>query len=267
MNLKLDVDYVVVVADPHCGSAYGLLPPDFQTHEGQHIRPNKFQEWLWACWLDWWQFARARIGKKSKWAVVLNGDLIEGVHHKTVEVISADSGDHKACAIDVLTPITEWAQDVVVVEGTECHTRNSEHDIARALHARRYDGAGRQWAWPQVHLNVRGCNGIIRHHITTAVRPYLEASGLGIQLGADRVEACRLRRPPPQFLVSAHRHCYGAFDDGDAVSVVCPPWQGLTRYGRKVAPAAGTRVGGIILDFRDAGPDEPPQVIRRVYRP
>lgn len=263
-KLSLDVDYVVVVSDQHCGSSYGLMPSEYTTHEGQDVRPNVLQKWLLSCWLDFWTFAYRRMGK-SKWALILNGDIIEGVHHNSLEVISSEKRDHVGMALDLLTPLMERADYIAVIEGTECHTNNAESDIARALCAVPY--AKNRHAWPQIDLSVRGCNGIMRHHISTAVRPYLEASALSIQLGSDRVESCRMRRPPPQFLVSAHRHAYGAYDDGDAISVVCPPWQGLTRYGRKVVPAASTRVGGIILDFRAAGPDEPPQLIRRIYRP
>lgn len=261
--LELDVDYVVCVSDTHAGSAYGLLPPSFHLHEGQRVGQNAVQKWLWACWREWWSVVRSTV-KGHSWALVINGDCIEGIHHRSVEVISADVGDHKEAALALLREI-EGQAHTVVVEGTECHTANTEHSIARELGAVPYGPT--KPAWPQLDLDVRGCVGIIRHHIGVAIRPYLEASMLSIQLGTERVEAARMGVRPPQFLVSAHRHSYGLYDDGQAVSAVCPPWQALTRHGRKVCPAASTRVGGIMLDFRRAGPDDPPHVIRRIYTP
>lgn len=268
MNHKLDVDMVVVVSDPHAGSSYGLMPNPFTTIGGQVIRPNALQRWLLACWHDFWAWSDTRTSG-LKWAFVLNGDATEGVHHRTTEVISADTGDHMAAAVELLAPIAERADHTFIVEGTECHTSNLEHAIGDKLGAVKCRmGSGHSLhAWPQLSLNVNGCCGIIRHHISTTTRPYLEATQLSVQLGVDRIESIRAGTPAPRFLVSAHRHQYGHYSDGDAVSVVCPPWQGLTRHGRKVVPAATTRVGGVILDFREAGPDEKPQIMERIYKP
>src|SRR3972149_5053317 len=40
----------VVIADIHAGSTVGLLPPGFVTKEGNEVKQNPLQEWLWACW-------------------------------------------------------------------------------------------------------------------------------------------------------------------------------------------------------------------------
>lgn len=268
MNLKLDIDFAVVVSDLHSGSSYGLMPSSFVTKEGQKIQPNAFQRWLLACWQDFWAFSYATV-KGHKWAAIINGDAIEGIHHRSLEIVSPDILDHAQMAVNLLEPVAERADHIVMVEGTECHTNGSEHKIGDKLKAVKciYGGGQEARAWPQVYLEVNGCEGVIRHHIGTTTRPYLEATQLGVQMNVDRLEAVRSGRPVPSFLISAHRHQYGQFDDGCGVSVVTPPWQGLTRHGRKVVPAARTQVGGVILDFRDAGPDEPPAVLRRIYRP
>lgn len=265
---KLDVDMVVVMSDIHAGSSYGLMPKRQIVHGGQVITPNALQKWLLACWRDFWEWADITTDG-CKWAFVLDGDAIEGMHHCTTEVISADVGDHKAAAIELLAPIAERADAFYMIEGTECHTANIEHSIGKALGAAKcHMGSGHVLdAWPQLAVSVNGCFGIIRHHIGTTTRPYLEATQLGVQLNVDRLECMRAGMPQPKFLVSAHRHQYGDYSDGDAVSVVCPPWQGLTRHGRKVVPAATTRVGGIILDFREAGPDQKPRLMDRIYKP
>ena len=41
----------VIISDLHCGSTVGLLPPDFSTEEGNEIRQNPLQKWLWECWI------------------------------------------------------------------------------------------------------------------------------------------------------------------------------------------------------------------------
>lgn len=268
MNHKLDVDMVVIVSDLHAGSSYGLMPDNFTLHGGQVVRPNALQRWLLACWYDFWAWSKIRT-RGLKWAFVLDGDAIEGIHHRTTEVISAEAKDHAVAAVKLLEQVAGDADYSFLVEGTECHTSVAEHSIAEKIGAVKCKmGSGHSLhAWPQLALNVNGCCGIIRHHISTTTRPYLEATQLSVQLGVDRIESIRANTPAPRFLVSAHRHQYGHYSDGDAVSVVCPPWQGLTRHGRKVVPAATTRVGGVILDFREAGPDDKPHVMERIYRP
>ena len=77
----------------------------------------------------------------------------------------------------------------------------------------------------------------------------------------------RARQAVPQFLVSAHRHRLGGYTDGDAQVVVVPPWQGLTRHGRKVVPHARCHVGGAVLDFRKAGKYDPPRVSFKRFVP
>lgn len=158
-----------------------------------------------------------------------------------------------------------------MVEGTECHTLISENSIGESLGAIPYRktefGEPGTYLWPQVNLTVNGCHGYLRHHIGVAIRPYLEASALSIQLGSDRIEAARTHQKIPQFLVSGHRHRFGGYTDGDAQVAVCFPWQGLTRHGRKVVPAAKTVVGGVMLDFTSASEYHPPQLIYRRYIP
>lgn len=267
-RIELSEPYIVCVSDIHCGSTYGMLPPDFVTHEGNLISQTPFQKWMHACWLDFWEWVDMKTD--GLFAVAVIGDSTEGDHHRTIELISPFTGDHKAAAIQLLHPVCN-NRPTIIIEGTECHTRNAESDIGRALGAIPYrvpaGGDPGIFAWPQVDARVRGCPGTFRHHISTAIRPYLEATALSTQLGTDRIECIRAGITPPRFLVCAHRHRGGFFSDLDAVSAVCPAWQGITRHARKVVGGARPIVGGLILDFTDADEDNAPAVLPKRYFP
>lgn len=254
--MKTDIDYLVCVSDLHCGSTYGLMPPEFTLADDNVVKANPFQRWLWGCWKEFWAWVDVET-KGGKLGVAVVGDAIEGVHHGGAELVSLESVDHVRIAVDCLDPHIA-GRKLFVIEGTECHTRRHENAIGDALDAVPYRAG--VFCWPQLELEVRGCSGILRHHIVTASRPQNESSAFSLQLASDRIEAVRTRRKPLQFLVSAHRHRFGYYGDGDAMAVILPPWQGLTRHGRKVVPHAATVSGGVILDFRRAGRMDPPEM-------
>lgn len=261
INLQLDIDALILLADIHGGSQYAPLPSGIKLRSGNRIRPNEYQRWLNRCWDRFWEWADFQT-KGRRVAVAVLGDSSEGQHHGSRELSAFYEEDHINIVQALLRPHIR-RRPLVMVEGTECHDKDLENAIGRSLGAVPWrKPAGNRspgvYSWPQVDLDVRGVSGILRHHIATTIRPYLEASAMSIQLGCDRIERVRSRKRPPQFVVSAHRHRFGAYTDGDAQVVILPPWQGLTRHGRKVVPHAITHVGGAILDFTGASKWDPP---------
>lgn len=241
---------LVVVSDLHCGSTYGLLPPDFDTSEGNRVEPNAIQRWLWECWTDATTKWLPRIVGKDAYAIIGNGDLVEGCHHGTKEVISPDEGDHVDAAVRVMERIRGGAEKLVLTEGTECHSKKYEHYIAKALGATKDPDTGK-WAHPRADITIAGTRTLFQHHVSTTSRPYLEASGMGIALGVEQLEAAKNGERIPTVLGCAHRHRYGEFADASGLCFVTPPWQMLTRHGRKVVPSARTRPGLVVLDWRN----------------
>lgn len=243
------IEAVVVVNDTHSGSTFGLCPPDFELIDGNRVRLNAAQKFLHNAWVDVCDELTAYL-RETRFVVVFNGDLIEGVHHGTKEVISSDIGDHINAAVELLQPLASKAAQVFVVEGTECHTGNTESGIGKALGAVPVDGHKNRYAWHRLDLEVHGCRVVFHHHIGVTSRQYLEASALSIYLGNERLEAIRNNEPPPQVLCCAHRHRFGQYSDNNSMCVVGPPWQLLTRHGRKVVPGARTEPGLFVLDWR-----------------
>ena len=236
----------VLVSDLHCGSTYGLLPPGFVTGEGNEVKGNAIQEWLWRSWEDVWYRVREHVAA-DPYIVIVNGDAMEGVHHGTKEVISPDEGDHLEAAYEVLSALP--ASPMYIIEGTECHTRNMEHALAKRLKARPNPNTGRA-AWDRLPITIAGTPCVFFHHISTTSRAWLRSSALGIFLANEQMHALESRDTVPRVIGCGHRHVFGSYEGPNGVCVVTPAWQGITRFGRKVVPSARVRPGIVVLDWR-----------------
>lgn len=261
--MKSKSKLVLLLSDLHIGSTVGLWPPGFVCEEGYPIGQNKFQEWLWECWSDMLVWADKVIGKDD-FELVLNGDLVDGIHHKTLQVMSPNVGDQTAAVMDVLGRFVGKAARVHVIKGTEAHTRNDEIRLGKAMDGTRDPITG-QHAWDILDLEVNGTLFNFAHHISATARPYLEASAHSIALGALTMSRARTGKAIPKVMCRAHRHRHGIWTDGNMMTCVTGAWQGLTRYGYKVVPDAVPQPSAVIFDARTTDKGDLPLVHQRMY--
>ena len=221
------------------------MPPDSENLAGNTIGfgSNKHQEWLWECWQDALGKVAA-IAKCDPYAVVVNGDATEGIHHRSPEVVASLIENHCTMAAEALKPLTSKAAATFVVRGTECHTHNVETYLAKLI------GAKDEVARDKWLINVHGCAVDATHHIGATSRAYLEASALSITLGNARLNSVRAGHPVAQVYLRGHRHCGGVYSDGSGLIGVTGGWQFLTRHGHKVVPDSIPRPSMLVLDWR-----------------
>lgn len=243
----MSIELVVVASDTHCGSRLGLLPPDVLDSEGAVYSQNPYQQWAWQKWEEIWAKVDAYVAGRP-WAFVGNGDLVEGMHHRSVEVVDADASAHSNIAIAALKPRVESASKVFLVEGTEVHTRSEEFDIGIALNAER-DPQTKAFLWKQLQLNINGVLTHFKHHMPPALRAWTQSSAFAGVLVQEQASAAALGHPIPRVLVRSHRHNFGVYRSVGGVVVATYPWQAMTRHARKVVQASITPLGIQILDF------------------
>lgn len=252
---------LVVISDIHCGSSVALCPPDFTTTEGQKVGLNKYQQWAWAQWLDFqdWVF------KGGKYTLVLNGDLIEGIHHRSTEIISADPADHYLCAQHVLNRIVDRAERVYVVRGTDTHTGpSSEHGLATWCGAIP-DKAHARPAWDRLDLEYEGVQCRFVHHGVGSRREWTRLTALNVDIDSHRIATVDAGGRPPQVLGLGHFHHYAAGSTSAWLSFRTPSWQFNTRHTMKVVPWAENEVGGVVLEFDGKG--QLPRIVPWIRRP
>ena len=263
MKKRRGLELLAIASDFHSGSTVALMPPQLELAEGLTVIPNELQRWFWACyqdaliWLD-------RMTAGAPMGLVLNGDLIEGDHHRTDQIIGRNLSDHIACAEATLRPLTKRASRLFLTRGTECHVGDSEAALGKILGAEKNPETGRH-AFDRLTLDICGVRLVARHHITTTSRPWLESNGLGAELGSEQLNAVRNGEPMPRILCCAHRHVGGHVVSGDGLCLVTPAWQGLTRHGHRVVPSSRCRPGLYLLDWRGKKDGELPAIHRRIY--
>ncbi len=254
---------IVDLSDIHAGSSKAVLPPDFVSVEGNEIRQNALQRWQYDCWRRMQDLVDA-ICDRDPFALVLNGDLIEGIHHGTKEIISPEIGDHFEAAYQLLAPLAAKAARVFVVRGTEAHVNNHEHALGKKLGAALNPDLGIH-AFDRLTLEVAGVRCVFRHHMGTTMRRNLGGSQLSIQLAEEQLEAANNGEPIPRVLGCAHSHKPRVYRDDNGLCVVTPAWQALTRFGHKVVSPARCKPGVIILDWRNCNEGDLPQVHEKYY--
>lgn len=254
---------VAVLSDLHAGSVVALMPPTFTTANDQEVKQNPLQAWYWECYkktLNWID----DVVYDDPAALILNGDLIEGDHHRTTEIISRDIGDHIEIARLLLQPVTMRFNKTFITRGTECHTGNVEATLGKALKAEENPETGKP-VFDRLTLDVCGTRLVARHHVTTTSRPWLESNGLGMELAAEQLHAVRNGERMPSVLCVAHRHVAGHVVTGDGLCLATPAWQGMTRHTHKVVPAARCKTGAYILDWRGVEDGQLPVVHRKLF--
>ena len=259
-NADCKPQILVVVSDLHCGSDVGLAPPMVSIKSGNVIShgKNAVQEWLWLCWSDMILRVNEIVGDDS-FALLINGDATEGIHHRDSAVIAATIEEHVAIAEECLKPLTDRAQHIMVTLGTECHTLGIEHVLAHRIKALT-GKAKNKW-----QFKIRGCLVEATHHIGTASKMWLEASALSGSINSARLNAFRSGHEVPQLFLRGHRHAPGHFCDGQGMMEISGGWQALTRHGHKVVPDALPRPSVPVFDWRGQEPGTLPRVHRLLY--
>jgi hypothetical protein len=255
---------LVCLSDIHVGSTKGLLQPGFTTLEGNKVSLNAMQEWLWLCWEKANNFIDKQVGDEP-FALVVNGDIIEGIHHGTKEIWSPEIADQRRAAVEILKPLVAKAAASFIVRGTECHVQNTESGIGEQLECVKDEQTGLH-AFDRLVLELNGIRHVFRHHIGTSVRRGLAGTQLSANLAEEQVEAANNGEKIPRVVVCSHRHKFGVYQDTNGLLVVTPPFQGLTRFGHKVVSQARTNPGIVILDYSEKEYGELPAVVEKTFK-
>jgi hypothetical protein len=251
---------LVALSDLHCGSDVGLLPPKVTLEDGREIGhgTNPWQKWLWSAWTEAMRWV-GEVAGKDGYDLLLNGDMIEGIHHRSDEVVAAKLIEHIAIAKECLGDVVKGAREVYATKGTECHTADLESVLMACL--------GRGKAHNFIQFDMNGVLVDARHHMPVTSRLHLEASALSVVMANNRSNAVRARHKPARIFIRGHRHVPGHYCDGESLIAVNGGWQGLTRHAAKVVADSISRPSILILDARHTPHGELPAVHLRVFAP
>lgn len=231
---------LLVVSDTHCGGSTGLFPPDgVVVDDGQQVLPSEWQRWLWERWAETWQRAE-EITRGYRRVLICNGDLVDGFHHQTFQIISANPDIQKRIAFDCLKPAMALNPErLLVVRGTPVHVgeqANLEEGIARELGAHRNEKEG-TYSWWNYYGDVAGVTVKVFHHGKLGRTARTEQAAIQ-RMACDTREAYdRAGAKPPDLVFVGHLHRWG--DSGEFAcrtrALMSPGWQGPTQHVHRIA--------------------------------
>jgi len=247
---------LIVVSDLHCGCRLGLCPDQPITlADGGDYHPSILQRKIWSYWKEFWYDWVPVATRGEPFAVCINGDSIDGVHHNSTSQISHNLDDQSRIAQKILEPIRDLCKGrLYFTIGTEAHVGQSgveEERLARSLGAIS-DENGRYASyekWFRLGKALVNC----MHTIGTTSSAAHEASAVNAELTSAYVEAARWGVNAPDFVVRSHRHRFIGVDidcvKGMAAGLVTPGWQAKTSFVYKLAGArlAPPQFGGILI--------------------
>lgn len=262
---------IAVVSDLHCGSTVGLHPDSPTTlDDGGTYQPTPAQGWLWAKWTAYWGEVK-RAAKGSRLAVILNGDLLDGDHHGTTQIVSRHPGVQVDILFRTLDPMLALKPAaVIVVRGTEAHVGaagSGEEGVAKGLAARGVPIAKATtgtFSW----WHFVGQFGPLRlsatHHGRMGQRPWTKGSVSSNLAATIFYEHAARGEPHPQLAFRSHYHRTADSGDSHPVRVIqTPAWQLATSYAHRVAADTLADIGGMVV--RVGTTDW--QVTKHLYRP
>jgi hypothetical protein len=246
-------DVIAIVSDLHCGSTLGLCPAEgIDLDDGGSYSPSDPQKKLWECWLDYCDQVARRLRPDDSFRVVVVGDLVDGDHHGTSQIVSKNLVvSQQAIALACLKPLLGLhPKSVVIIRGTEAHVGGSaayEESIGRTIGSVRCSDTGAYSHW---HYQVES-NGVLldfAHHGTVGTMPWTRpnaANSLAARIG---LAAFNAGRRAPDLVFRAHRHQEADSGDNQKVRVIAlRAWQLSTAFTHKVAAGSLPEIGGLIL--------------------
>lgn len=251
------IRHIVCVSDIHAGSTVAVCPQEFELDDGGLYRYSKYQRVLWQWWTEFWgKWIRHCVGREP-YAVVINGDALEGVHHGSTSAISMNLADQERLAFEILEPVRQKCARFFLIRGTEAHvgkTGQHEEQLAIKLDA---DGEGKTASRWDLWAELGGRLIHFAHHIGTTSSSSYESSALMRELTAAFVEAGQWGERFPDLVIRSHRHRYSKVGvptySGQAEVHVTPGWQLHTPFTYKAHSMRIPQIGGICITASNDG--------------
>ena len=254
------INNLVVVSDLHVGCRVALAHPDgHEMDDGAIYQPTKLQQVMWAWWEEFWHEWVPEVTHGEPYAVCLNGDCLDGVHHNSVTQWTHNLTYQRRAAVKILRPVVaRCGGRYYHIRGTEAHAGKSgqdEEEIAQQLGAIPND----QGQYARYELWIRIGRGLahVTHHIGTAGSMHYESTAVMREMSEAYNESGRWGQEPPDWIVRSHRHrnieVRVQTRKGFATGLVTPGWQLKTPFAYRIAGArqAQPQIGGSLLRCGD----------------
>lgn len=246
---------IAVVSDVHAGSTVAVCPPKIEMDDGGEYVASKAQRWLWQCWLEFWATVEERAQGASLYTV-FNGDLTEGFHHGTTQILTGNPTAQARVVDACMAPVLELrAEQMFFVRGTAAHVGKSaayEERIALGLWkdkrpVQRDPDTGSA-SWWHLAMEVQGIRLSFAHHGRMGQRPWTKHNIPALLAHQIFMERATRERPHYHLAVRSHFHTYVDTHEVSPTRLIqTPAWQLHTEYAWKAVPENLADIGGVII--------------------
>lgn len=259
-GLKIADTLLVTLSDMHSGGSTALFPNRFVQFKHSNHTPTADQSEMWKHFEKCAEYVKEhRKGKRL--ILVHDGDAIDGVHHSAIQAVTFIKDEQAELHVELMDYFMRTAQfngetdKLFYVSGTETHVEDKEEKIAKDLRA-----VGRR-VYDHLEMDINGRLVWFVHHGKQRGRGANEGNSLRNWLRDIYFDCRKLGKRPPDLVISGHTHTptWNVFiarekqDFHQLQGVVCPSWQGKTRFAYKVAPVDVNEIGAVFIDIRADG--------------
>jgi hypothetical protein len=247
--------------DQHCGSTVALCPPTIKLDDGGFYSASRAQQWLWERWLTFWARVDAvRTLHDADLYLGFNGDMTDGDHHGTTQILSGNSVSQAAVVNAALAiPLKLSPNKIWVIRGTEAHVGKSasnEEKIADGLRRNGdpivIDEATETSSHWHARIEIDGVRLDLAHHGRMGQRPWTKPNVVANLAAEIFYNHAANGIPHPHLAIRSHMHQFVDTHDIHPVRVIqMPAWQLATAFIHRIAPGAIADVGGIIVVIKD----------------
>jgi len=251
---------IAAVSDLHAGSTVALAPPRISLDDGGEYLASKAQLWLWERWQAYWrQVEETRKEMDAILVVAFDGDMTEGNHHGTTQILSGNPTAQAGVVDAVLrVPLALKPDHILGIRGTEAHVGPSAANEERIFEGLRKDGwpviqdaaTGRSSHWGFT-LEHQGRRVELAHHGRVGARPWTKANAVHALSVEILCECAERGVQAPDLVLRAHMHQFVDTGPRRVRVVQMPAWQLATAFVHKIKPNAIADVGGIIVTIAE----------------
>lgn len=250
---------IAIVSDVHAGSTVAVCPPKIEMDDGGEYVASKVQRWLWQEWLAFWDKVRD-VSRGADLYTVVNGDLTEGFHHGTTQILTANPTAQSRVVDACMGPILETnPAKMFFVRGTAAHVGKSaayEERIALGLSKDKRpvqkDPDTGTASWWNLQMEVQGVRLSFAHHGRMGQRPWTKHNIPALLAHQIFMEHATRELPHPHIAVRSHFHTYVDTCQSSPVRLIqTPAWQLHTEHAWKVVPENVADIGGVIVTIEN----------------
>lgn len=266
---------VADISDLHCGGSTALMPPVWKNADGLEIRQNKAQAWMWERWQDLAQrVKREALGGVEVFGL-FNGDIVEGRHHETPQLVSVEPDDHADIATECIDLVAAWCRRLMFIAGTDAHVGHqgrTENIVAKTFAAqgkeviRPPDTA--LHVWPVALANIGGVEFNIAHHGRGSGLERNRNNAASAEAADQAIEAILNGLPIPRYVARAHTHRFavGHYTRTNTTALTSGCFQLSTSHGHRIRPHNPPDIGCWLIRIYDDGTTSHEQVQYEVIK-